>query len=154
MINVGFFIFLLAVIAGWMLKDWENPLFRAAVRPVAEDGVLEQAKSYNPEARKVNCTLDLNYDFGCVNPTPHPVYIWGGQTVPHTRVATAEQCKASCEKFGAGNCVWRENGPDTNGGTSCYFVSNPICGPDGMSSSPFASLSPSLVKAIRSGKCE
>jgi hypothetical protein len=155
MINVGFFIFLMAVIAGFYLKDWQNPLYRAAVKPVAEDGLLEEAQRVNPQKQITKCTLNDSVDLGCVEQgSHHPIYIWGAPTAPHPRVATAEQCKASCEKFGPGMCVWRENGPDYNGGTSCYFVSNQVCGPSGMKSAPFTDFYPSQVKVIQSGKCE
>jgi hypothetical protein len=164
--NIMRYSLLILVIAGvfaYIFYGTDNPIYHFASRLVKVDDTTLKQMEKNSSARKIHpseCRLEANFDFSCAPVTTagltqqYPHYFWGAPGAKLPRTETAENCAKACSEKGNGFCAWRENGPEFNGGTACYFVSAEICNHSSMINSPFANYLPSQVTAIKSGRCE
>lgn len=152
-------VFALGMAFFFYFKDGRNYLYRVTNQMVPEEGILQELERANPSKVQSVCKLEMDFDFICApaeSPPKQqqPIYLWGRPGTKNPRVATAQECAEACKKFGAGYCVWRENGDDFGGATSCSFVSEKICSNSSLASVPQSNYSPVQVKKILSGKCE
>lgn len=160
--NFAFLVCIIAVVAAFAMKNWENPLYRKAVEKVkVEDGFLQEggAPLLGTMPPKARCTLEGSHDYACLStegrsPAQYPKYLWG---VPgsknNTHTKGAQECAEACGKIGPGICVWKENGPEFGGGTTCQFISPEICSNSSVAAIEPGTYLPSQIKAMQSGRC-